>query len=116
MAKDNKFWNTWGNKEGQKSYNMRSYHHTPSYNNDGVKLHTLVFEDEDGKQIQTCFEAFKSYGSDMPVMGLRLLSVARKDSNQSISVPDWLEEAFYGQALQRLSENDHELLDEVPAW
>ena len=117
MSEKSKFWMKWGGNDGEKDFNMKTYDHTPTYNNDGVTLHSFVYEDEDGKQIKACFEAFKSYDSGaLPVMGLKLLSMARCDSNQPIEVPKKLEEVMYGQALATLSENDADLLDEVPAW
>lgn len=112
----NDYWSAWGGNPGQVDYSLMRYDRTPTYNNDGVYLHTLIFEDEDGKRIQTCFEAFKSYGADMPVVAIKLRSMVRCDSNEAIEVPNRLEEAIYGQALQSIAESDKQLLDEVPAW
>ncbi len=116
MTGRTEFWTQWGSKENEKDFNLKDYRQVPTYNNDGITLHTFIYEDEDGKRIQACFEAFKSYSVEVPVMAIKMRSTARCDSNEPITLPVGLEEMLYGLALARFAESDKELLDEVPAW
>lgn len=112
--KNHQFWELWGTTDGQRYYNRSKYERVESYAGDS--LHRFVFEDDEGMKLKACFEAYKTSTSDAPIVGLRLLSLIREDTGESVEINSTLRQSLFGLALTDVAEQDKELLENLPAW
>lgn len=105
-----KFWLHWNNDDT--FYQMKRYEKTQTFEEEFV--HKFLWQDEHGKELVAVFEAIP--GLEAPVLGLTVLSIARTDTFENVSVPEGLYREMLEMALVKISENEKDLLENVPAW
>ena len=95
-------------------YDMKEYKNEEDFNFETV--HKFLFQDEKGRELEVAFEAYKTVLADTPILGINMISIIRTDTNQGVSVPDTLYRSFHETALVKISENDKDISDYLPAY
>lgn len=115
IMKDDQFWLEWGSTNEQ-YFTHQKHTKFESYRS-GEFLHRLTFEDWKGRVVEAVFEAHTHSLCEVPTLGLRLRSLVRADTNESITeIGERVYMGIYEEAMSHISQSEKELLDNVPAW
>tara|TARA_X000000950_G_scaffold240276_1_gene293205 strand:+ start:4027 stop:4380 length:354 start_codon:yes stop_codon:yes gene_type:complete len=108
------YWMKWSNNQEGCYYNESKYEQVEGF--EGNSVYKITFQDEQGRELTASFEAFKSTSSEVPAVGLTMLSIIRPDTNEQVEVEEALYREFFDHTMVRVCENDKDILENVPAW